>query len=122
MASFVGMKNIIPVQYRNGAAFTEGGMQIVLKGEAREGRGHIAVSPDSIVVSIGDTRGITSERNRQTGIVKNITRDGYGFIIGIECSDTELFAAVTPASLELLKLREGMAVHISFKASAVHVF
>ncbi len=122
MASFVGMRNVIPVDYKNGQAVTAGGMEISLNSEAPHGRGHVAVSPDSIVISRDESDVITSERNRFKGTVEEVTRDGYGFLVGIKCRDVILYSAITPASLELLKLKEDTTVYLSWKASAVHVF
>lgn len=122
MASFVGMKNIIPVEYHDNTAVTENGMEIFLNRLIPPGRGHIAVSPDSIVLSTETRKGLTSERNHFQGRVTGISRDGYGFLVDAVCSSTDFTIMVTPAALEELRIREGMEVWLSWKASAVHVY
>ncbi len=61
MASFVGMKNIIPVTFRGSKAVTDGDMEISLNKELFGESGHIAISPDSIVISLVNRAGLTSE-------------------------------------------------------------
>jgi molybdate/tungstate transport system ATP-binding protein len=122
MASFVGMKNIIPVEYHDNKAVTEDGMEIFLNRLIPPGRGHIAVSPDSIVLSSETRKGLTSERNHFQGRITGISRDGYGFLLDAMCYSTELSIMVTPAALEELRIREGMEIWLSWKASSVHIY
>lgn len=122
MASFVGMKNVLPVTFGTGQAVTGNGLKVALNSQAPSGRGHIAVSPDSIALSRGRSSELSSVRNRFTGVAVEISRDGYGFLVGVECCGHVFYSSITPASLELLKLREGMEVTLSWKASSVHIF
>ena len=122
MASFVGMKNVFEVEISGGTAITSDGLEIVLASSEESGSGHIAISPESIVVSIESGRGRTSERNHFEGIITGIVREGYGFILEVKCRKTVFSALVTPASLRELNLGNGSLVWLSWKASAIHTY
>lgn len=122
MAAFVGMKNVFPVKFQAGKAVTPDGLEITLAGESGQGQGHIAVSPQSIVVSTESRRGHTSERNHFQGKITGIVREGYGFIIEVQCRSTVISAMVTPGALRELNLRPGIGIWLSWKASSIHTY
>lgn len=122
MASFVGMKNVFPVEMARGTATTSDGLEISLADREESGSGHIAISPESIVVSTGSGRGRTSERNHFPGTITEIVREGYGFAVEVQCRTTHFSAAITPVSLRNLNLKHGSHVWLSWKASAIHTF
>ncbi len=122
MASFVGMKNVFAVKIARGTATTPDGLEILLVGGEESGSGHVAISPESIVLSTESGRGRTSERNHFEGTITGIVREGYGFIVEVQCRTTVFSAVVTPASLRDLKLNQGSHVWLSWKASAIHTY
>jgi len=118
MASFTGMRNIYPVEF-SGSEAELGGLKVKHTGE-RTGHGFLAVPPEVIVVSLTET--VTSERNRFAGRVKAVERKGTNWDVTVEVSGVEFIAAVTTGALSEIAVSPGSLVHISFKASAVHLF
>ncbi len=118
MASFVGFRNIHPADFSGGSART--GDLTVMHTGSREGHGFLAVSPESIVISLQETR--TSERNRFRGTVASIVRAGTTWDVEVDCSGTLFVSSLTRQAIEELGLETGKDVFISFKASSVHVF
>ncbi|MEA3267045.1 MAG: TOBE domain-containing protein, partial [Candidatus Fermentibacteria bacterium] len=121
-SSFLQMKNVFPVEMARGTATTSDGLEISLADREESGSGHIAISPESIVVSTGSGRGRTSERNHFPGTITEIVREGYGFAVEVQCRTTHFSAAITPVSLRNLNLKHGSHVWLSWKASAIHTF
>ncbi len=122
MASFVGMKNVFPVKFRADKAVTSDDLEIALSGEFYQGQGHIAISPQSIVVSTESRKGHTSERNHFQGQVTGVVREGYGYLLDVQCRSTVFSAVITPGALEELKLITGTEVWLSWKATSVHTY
>ena len=119
MATFVGMRNVIPVQFRDGKAFTCCGQSISFMGNPPGSSGHIAVSPDSINISDGELR---NADNSFSGKITGISRDGYGFLAEVITGSLHLWVSLTPHVLEPLRLRENDSVWLSWDKSAVHTF
>jgi len=118
MASFVGMKNVYPAEFREDGAVVE---ELLIRHTSnRKGHGFLAIPPESIVLSREIT--ITSERNQFTGIIASVERAGPVFSISVDCGNLIIVSSVTRSALSQLDLTEGRDVYISFKASAVHVF
>ncbi|MCK5840846.1 MAG: ABC transporter ATP-binding protein [Candidatus Sabulitectum sp.] len=122
MASFVGMKNVFSVSFQKEKAVTSDGLEISVVAGYESETGHIAISPESIVVSTDCRRGHTSERNHFQGKVIDIVREGYSFLIDVRCQSTVFSAVISPASLRELGLGSGMSVWLSWKASSIHVY
>ena len=118
MASFVGMKNVFPAEFSEDGAIVEG--LLVRHISNKRGHGFLAIPPEAIVVSRETT--VTSERNHFTGTIISIERTGSIFSISVDCGNLLIISSVTRSALSELNLTEGQDVHVSFKASAIHVF
>ncbi len=118
MASFTGMRNILPAEFCASEALVRD--LSIRHTEEKSGHGFLAVPPEVIVISTAPT--VTSERNRFIGIVRSITRNGTTWDVELDISGILLTAAVTTGALDELGVSPGSQVHVSFKASAVHVF
>lgn len=117
-ASFIGMKNIYPVDFDGDTAVIN---DVVITHTAnRQGRGFLVIPPESIVVSSAEAR--TSERNRFGAVVSKIERGSTVFSVHLEVGGIEIIASLTRGALEEMEIKKGADVYISFKASAVHVF
>ena len=118
MASFVGMKNVFPAEFReDGAAVEE---LLVRHTSDKKGHGFLAIPPEVIVVSRETT--VTSERNHYAGTIVSVERTGSIFSISVNCGNVLMVSSVTRSALSELDLLVGQDVYISFKASSVHVF
>ena len=118
MASFVGMKNVFPAEFRTDGAVVE--KLLVRHTSNKRGHGFLAIPPEAIVVSRETT--VTSERNHFTGTITSVEREGQIFSVSVDCGNLIIVSSVTRSALSQLDLTEGREVYISFKASAVHVF
>lgn len=118
MASFIGMKNVFPVEFDgNLADIRELSVRHTFP---RNGRGFIAVPPESVVISC--TASVTSERNRFFGTISSIEQMGASCSVSVDCGSFVIVSHVTRNAVIELKLTAGSEVYISFKASSVHVF
>ncbi len=118
MASFTGVRNIFPAEFSgNEAAIRK---LTVTHSAQKDGHGFLAIPPEVIVLSLSPN--FTSERNRFDGIVRSIERNGTNWDITVEASGIPIIAAITTGALEELAISPGSAIHLSFKASAVHIF
>ena len=118
MASFVGMKNIFPAEFREDGAIVED--LLVRHTSDKSGHGFLAIPPEAIVVSRKTT--VTSERNHYAGTIAAVERTGSVFSISVDCGNLILVSSVTRSALSELELSVGQDVYISFKARDVHVF
>ena len=118
MADFTGAGNVIPVHFHGDTAVS-GDLRVKHTGN-RNGAGCIAIPPEVIVLST--TPGVTSERNRFTGTVTDMNRQGRTWSVTVDVSGTLLDSAVTQGALDELEIRKGSTVYLSFKANAVRVF
>ena len=118
MASFIGMKNVFPVEFDGNLADIR--ELSVIHTFPRNGRGFIAVSPESVVISC--TSSVTSERNRLFGTISSIEQMGASCSVSVDCGSFVIVSHVTRNAVIELKLTAGSEVYISFKASSVHVF
>jgi len=118
MASFVGMKNIYPADFRDNEALI--GSINIRHASEKKGHGFLAIPPEAIVISKKMT--VTSERNNFAGRIESIERTGSVFSINVNCGCISIISSVTRSALSELGLMEEQNVYVSFKASAVHVF
>jgi len=118
MASFTGMRNILPAAF-HGSESISGALAIRHTGD-RTGNGFLAIPPEVIVISL--TPAVTSERNRFAGNIMSIKRNGTTWDVCVDISGISLIAALTTGALDELGISPGSRVHVSFKASAVHLF
>ncbi|MCK5131374.1 MAG: ABC transporter ATP-binding protein [Candidatus Sabulitectum sp.] len=118
MASFTGVRNIFPAEFQGFKARIR--ELSIAHAEDRHGHGFLAIPPEVIVLSLSPK--ITSERNRFTGVVKSIERNGTNWDIVVEVAGVSLIVAITTGALNELFITPGSTIHLSFKASAVHLF
>ena len=62
-----------------------------------------------------------STQNQLFGRVSNIEKESYLFLVTVDCG-VPLRALVTKKSVEILEIREGKKLFVSFKASAVKLY
>jgi len=122
VARFVGVRNI----FRGQAHPAEEGYKLVSIGEVEiaavtglEGPVHASIRPEDIVLSREPLR--SSARNVFQGRIVDISDRGTIAYITVRIPP-DFICLITRRSLEEMGLREGVEVHIAFKASAVHVF
>lgn len=119
MATFVGMRNVLPVQFKDGRAVTSSGLEVHYSGDPQGSTGHIAVPPDSISIRTDDPQ---AGANCVQGSVAGISRDGYGFLAEVMVEEMSISVTVAQNELEMLRLRENDTVWLLWKKSAVHTF
>jgi molybdate transport system ATP-binding protein len=122
VARFVGVRNI----FRGQARTAEDGYKLVsLNGvelaavTELEGSVHASVRPEDIVLSREPF--LSSARNAFGGQIVDISDRGTIVYVTVRIPP-DFICMITRRSLEEMELREGIGVHIAFKASAVHVF
>jgi molybdopterin-binding protein len=122
VARFVGVRNIFRGQaYPAGDGYrlvVINGLEIAAVTEL-EGSVHASVRPEDIVLSREPL--LSSARNTFRGQIVDISDRGTIVYITVRIPP-DFICMITRRSLEEMELREGMRVHIAFKASAVHVF
>jgi len=82
------------------------------------GPAHVAIDPEDIVVSLAPVD--SSARNCFSGRVTRIATQGVGVMLDVDVG-VELHVQVTRASCMAMGLTPGRDVHVTFKASSVHV-
>jgi len=122
VARFVGVRNV----FRGNAHPAENGYKLVsIDGMEMaavtelEGPVHVSIRPEEIVLSREPF--LSSARNTFRGRIVGISDRGTIVYVTVRVPP-EFICMITRRSLEEMRLREGMWVHIAFKASAVHVF
>lgn len=117
VASFTGMKNIIPVRFGNGTA-NAGDVAFSLAEQA-QGEGYICIPPEVIVLSL--EKPDTSQRNTFRTLVSHIERTPMYDTVHILLNCLELQSTITRESTLRLGLEPGSEVWASFKATSVRV-
>lgn len=139
VASFVGVKNILPgvVKSSEGGISTvaiaggapvhatcaEGVASLQVPGELAVGRRVVlAVPPESIVLMAGsgDSVSGTSARNVLAGTVTGVIPFRYGFWVKLDCG-FPLSVCVTTQAISSLGVGIGAKLHALIKATAIHV-
>jgi molybdopterin-binding protein len=122
VARFVGVRNV----FRGEARTAEDGYKLVIVNGVEiaavtelEGSVHASVRPEDIVLSRQPL--LSSARNAFGGHIIDISDRGTIVYITVRVPP-DFICMITRRSLEEMALREGMEVHVAFKASAVHVF
>lgn len=118
MASFTGVRNIFPAEFR-GTDATIRQLTVTHSGR-KQGHGFLAIPPEVIVLS--NSPKATSERNRFEGLVSSVERNGTNWDVTVEIAGIPIIVAITTGALEELAISPGSSIHLSFKASAVHLF
>jgi len=121
VAEFLGIRNL----YR-GEAAVENGLSIIGVNNTRivsvvpkTGRVYASIRPENILVSLKPIE--SSARNSFTGTIKEIRDQGTIIKITVDVG-IPVIAAITRRSFNDMELRKRMKVHLTFKASDVHVF
>jgi len=122
VARFVGVRNVFRGQARTAEdgykLVTINGVEIAAVTEL-EGSVHASVRPEDIILSREPL--LSSARNAFRGQIVDISDRGTIVYITVRIPP-DFICMITRRSLEEMELKEGMMVHIAFKASAVHVF
>lgn len=132
VASFVGVETVIPgrvVDFEDGCVIVDAeGLRIEAVGDQKPGqRVFFCLRPEDITLWIGDQLPTSSARNRLSGHVTQMKRQGPLVRITIQCCDHDidngfsLIALVTHPSAVNMGLKIGIKVGMTFKASAVHL-
>jgi len=132
IAAFVGVDTIIPGRVtglENGCVIVEaGGMQLEAVGDVAVDRSvFFCLRPEDITLWMGDQLPASSARNRLSGYIVRLTRQGVLVRVEVRCCELgsldgfTLVALIThPSALEM-GLEIDKRVTLTFKASAVHL-
>ena len=121
VADFLGASNV----FRGRSIVDNGLSHISLDGlkiasaKTIKGDVHIAVRPEDILLSIGTVK--SSARNSFKGRITDIANTGTVVRVTVNIG-VPFIVAITRRSLYDMKLKVGMDVFITFKATDVHVF
>lgn len=125
IASFIGMETILPGAVTHAGAGTItiqiGKRNIEAVGSNPPGENVICcIRPENVTLATGISPGKTSARNTFEGTITRIVSMGLFYKVFLDCGFS-ITAHVTSPSMEILSVREGNLVSVSFKATAVHV-
>lgn len=125
VASFVGVETVIAgvvIVSQNGQLIVDAkGLQLEAVGEFPNGRPvWFCLRPEDITLSISDGGVISSARNRLNGHITRMTPSGPLVRVIVDCG-LPIIALITRGSANDMKLTEGQAITVSFKATAVHL-
>jgi molybdate/tungstate transport system ATP-binding protein len=117
VASFIGMKNLFPAQFRSGKAYI-GDLEITLGRVPYNGKTHVAIRPEEIVLLSKATA--LNKANNLPGVVKGIM--AYGFFSEVQVAVQQVIFRAVMINQTILEqgIREGEPVTISFEPSTVH--
>ena len=119
VADFVGMKNLFRASF-SGTHGMMSGLRIETGRTVDPSSRYLAIRPEDIVISREEFS--SSMRNNYSGVVANITNQGFYYEIDVRVRDVSFKGLITKGALIELGLEEGSPVYVSFKASAVHLF
>ncbi|MBN1381475.1 MAG: ABC transporter ATP-binding protein [Deltaproteobacteria bacterium] len=119
VADFVGMKNFFTVTFAGKQARING-LEIDIAEPPPDGCTYLAIRPEDIVLST--ERLHSSMRNSFPGTISALIDQGLYYEVWVESAGNLFKATITKRSLIELGLREGMNIHFSFKATALHFF
>jgi molybdopterin-binding protein len=121
VAAFTGMENVYCGVSRvlNGEATIDLGGITVRTASEIEGEVCVGIRSEEVILSREPFE--SSAANTFPGMVTEIQRNGTFSRVFVDAGVT-FVAVLTPQSVERLRLAEGVAVQVTFKASAVHVF
>jgi tungstate transport system ATP-binding protein len=125
VASFVGVETVIAgvvIVSQNGQLIVDAkGLQLEAVGEFPNGRPvWFCLRPEDITLSTSDGGVISSARNRLNGHITHMTPSGPLVRVIVDCG-LPIVALITRGSAHDMKLMEGQAITVSFKATAVHL-
>jgi len=117
VAAFLGMRNIFPARFENGAARFHGlECPISLDGPARDG--HLALRPEDVAVS--RTPPGENGWTAFTGRVDQLLNQGFQFEVTVRVGRAVFTAFVTQRDLLDMGLREGDEVSVAFDPARAH--
>ena len=129
IADFLGLENVFegaiatagPRDASGVRPVTFSGQGLVLHAvsDAADGRGHAVIRAGEIVLSRAAAEG--SARNAFTGDVIELAGTGALVRVTVRVGTALFVAALTAQSAQSLDLATGVPVHLSFKATAVHL-
>jgi molybdate/tungstate transport system ATP-binding protein len=117
VAGFVGMKNIIHVEFNETTAIGDG-FKVQLARSVSEHRGSIAVRPEDIVLHATQPQAGTI--NSFEGIVMALLDRGFFFEVIIRSAGYDFTALVTKGSLASMNISTGRIIYFSFRKDAIH--
>jgi molybdopterin-binding protein len=138
VAAFVGAETRIPgriVEAREGLAIVDAGEHVIeaVSALGRGGRVLCCLRPEDITIwadpAVGERPGPgagegpvagSSARNRLAGSIARVVPDGPLVRVTVDCG-VPVVASITRASAVDMRLAEGRAVVVTFKATAVHL-
>jgi molybdopterin-binding protein len=131
VADFLGAENVLAGTVRGSSAgssakdgdelleFVAGRLTLHAVGDAGARSGHAVVRAEEITVAREPHP--SSARNQFTGRVVEVLPTGALARVTVDVEGTPLVAVLTTASARELALAPGSPVHVSFKATAVHL-
>lgn len=99
--------------------FRSGPLTIHTVGDAASGAAYAVIRAEEVILARAPHP--TSARNHFRGVVGELAVLGALTRVTVDIDGTPLVAALTTRSAQELELREGVEVHASFKAMAVHL-
>lgn len=131
VAEFLGAENVLAGTVRSSRVesratdgdklleFVAGPLTLHAVGDAAAGSAHAVVRAEEITVAREPHP--SSARNQFTGRVVEVLPTGALARVTVDVGGTPLVAVLTTASARELALAPGTSVHVSFKATAVHL-
>ena len=131
VAEFLGAENVLAGSVRGGSTatraagadelleFIAGRLTLHAVGDAAAGSAHAVVRAEEITVAREPHP--SSARNQFAGRVVEVLPSGALARVTVDVDGTPLVAVLTRASARELALAPGTPVHVSFKATAVHL-
>lgn len=125
VAAFVGMENVLTAEVKRASegmlTLSLGGHSVEVAGSGKPGETAVfCIRPENVTITTGDPGGATSARNIFSSTINKIIPMGVYSKIDLDCG-FPLIAYLTPQSVGTLHLEAGKHVHVSFKATAVHL-
>jgi len=125
VAAFVGAESIIPgvvMQSQEGMLRVDvAGQTLEAVGDFPPGRAvYLCLRPEDITIWGCATEVSTSARNNLPGRITRLTQQGALVRVELDCG-FHLVALVTRPAAQTMRMCAEMKVHVTFKASAIHV-
>lgn len=117
IADFVGMRNVFPAALENGLWRIQNS---VVHGNDLpvDGNGAIALRPEDIHIS--PEHDFPEQLTVLKGKVRTITREGFTWLVAMECRDIEVVVRIDQRSLLSGVIEEGGAVYVGLDPADMH--